>query len=131
MERDKLRSPLRITGWQVLASLAVALLWALGRGETAGWSALAGGAICFVPGGLFALRLARASARQDGYVFAFFTGEAIKILLSIALFLVVAKGFRGVDWLALLVTYIAVMQIYVVGLAAGRFSGSAGNNQDI
>jgi ATP synthase protein I len=124
------QSPLRVTGWQVLASLAAALLWALGRGETAGWSALAGGAICFVPGGLFALRLARASAKQDGYVFAFFTGEAIKILLSIALFAVAALGFGGVDWLALLVTYIAVVQIYVFGLAAERSSGSAGNNRD-
>ncbi len=115
----------------MLASLAAALLWALGRGENAGWSALAGGAICFVPGGLFAWRLARASAAQDGYVVAFFVGEAVKVLLSISLFGLVAMSFRGADWLALLVTYIAVVQVYVFGLAAERSVDGAGNNQDL
>ena len=110
-------SPMRVVGWQVAATFGAALLWALLRSSNAGWSALAGGAVCFVPGGLFALRLKRASARQDGYVFAFFVGEGIKVLLSIVLFAAVAMFYRSADWLAFMLTYIAVLQVYVFGLA--------------
>ena len=110
--------PVRIVVGQVAATLVLALIWALWRDANAGWSALAGGAVCFVPAGWFAHRLSRASANQDGYVFAFFVGEGIKVLLSIALFAVVAVTYRGADWLALIVTYIVVLQVYVFGLAA-------------
>jgi len=105
----------RVVAWQVGITLLLAAAWLL-RDANSAVSALAGGAICFLPAGLFALRLNRAQNRQDGYVFAFFTGEAIKILLSIALFASVAVFYPGADWLALLVTYIVVLQVYVFGL---------------
>ena len=106
---------LRVVAWQAGLSLLLAAAWWI-RDANAAVSALAGGAICFLPAGLFALRLKRAQHRQDGYVFAFFAGEAIKILLSIALFTGVAVFYKGADWLALLVTYIVVLQVYVFGL---------------
>jgi ATP synthase protein I len=106
---------LRVVAWQAGITLLLALAWAMKDANSAA-SALAGGAICVLPSGLFALRLMRAQYRQDGYVFAFFAGEAIKILLSIALFIGVAVFYRGADWLALLVTYIVVLQVYVFGL---------------
>jgi ATP synthase protein I len=106
---------LRIVAWQAGLSLLLAAGWWI-RDANAAVSALAGGAICFLPAGLFALRLKRAQHRQDGYVFAFFAGEAIKILLSIALFVGAAVFYKGADWLALLVTYIVVLQVYVFGL---------------
>lgn len=109
-------APLRVVGWQVAVALMLALLWAVCKDANAGVSALAGGAVCVVPSGLFALRLARAQRRQDGYVFAFFVGEGIKVLLSIALFAGVAVWFKDADWLALIVTFIAVLQVYVFGL---------------
>jgi len=111
---------LRVVAWQAGLSVLLAGGWGVLRGAEGGLnaaaSALIGGAICFLPSGLFALRLLRAQSRQDGYVFAFFAGEAIKILLSIALFAGVAVWYRGADWLALIVTYIAVLQVYVFGL---------------
>jgi ATP synthase protein I len=109
-------APLRVVGWQVAVALMLAVVWAVLKDAGSAVSALAGGAVCFVPSGLFAMRLARAQSRQDGYVFAFFVGEGIKVLLSIALFAGVAVWFRGADWLALIVTYIAVLQVYVFGL---------------
>ena len=110
-------SPLRIVVWQAVFGCVLALLWGFFRDANAAWSALAGGAICVVPSGLFALRLACASSKQEGYATAFLAGEGIKILSSVALFAVVAMLYRSADWLALMVTYIAVLQVYVVGLA--------------
>lgn len=110
------RALLRVVAWQVGLSLLLAVLFGLMRGGHGALSALIGGAVCFIPSGLFALRLMRAQARQDGYVFAFFAGEAIKILLSIALFAGAAVFYKGADWLALIVTYIVVLQVYVFGL---------------
>lgn len=110
-------SPMRVVGLQVVASVLLAGFWAAFRGGNSAMSALIGGAICFIPGGLFALRLGRASARQDGYVFAFFVGEGIKVLLSMALFGLAGFAYREADWLALMVSFIVVLQVYVVGLA--------------
>jgi ATP synthase protein I len=116
-------SPIRVVVWQAVASVVLAIAWAMLRDVNAGWSALAGGAVCFVPSGWFALRLMRASAKQDGYVFAFFAGEGIKVLLSVAMFGLVAISYRDADWLALMVSYIVVLQVYVFGLA-----GAGGTN---
>jgi len=113
---NSISAPYRVVGWQVAVALLLALVWGALRGADAAVSALAGGAVCFVPAGLFAMRLARAQSRQDGYVFAFFVGEGIKVLLSIVLFGAVALWFNGADWLALIVSYIAVLQVYVFGL---------------
>ena len=112
----KTAAPLRVVAWQAGISLLLAVAWGVLAGANSAASALAGGAICFLPSGLFALRLMRAQNRQDGYVFAFFAGEAIKVLLSIALFASVAVFYKGADWLALIVTFIAVLQVYVFGL---------------
>jgi len=109
-------APFRVVGWQVTVAVLLALAWGIFKDANSAASALAGGAVCFVPSGLFALRLARAQSRQDGYVFAFFVGEAIKVLLSIALFAGVAVFYKGADWLALIVTFVAVLQVYVFGL---------------
>jgi ATP synthase protein I len=109
-------TPLKIVGLQVIASVLCAGVWSVVRGAPAAGSAFLGGAVSFIPGGLFALRLARARAVQDGYVFTFFLGEGIKVLLSVALFGLVAAIHPGADWLALLTTFIAVLQVYVFGL---------------
>ena len=109
-------TPLKIVGLQVIAGVALAGMWWAFKGVAAAMSAILGAAVCFVPGALFALRLARAGVRQDGYVFAFFLGEGIKVLLSVALFGLIAAGVPDADWLALLTTFIAVLQVYVFGL---------------
>lgn len=109
-------TPLKIVGLQVVAGVALAGMWWAARGNVAGWSALLGAGVCCIPGALFALRLARAQVRRDGYVSAFFLGEGIKVLLSVALFGLIAAGVPDADWLALLTSFIAVLQVYVFGL---------------
>lgn len=108
-------TPFIVVALQVAAGAACAGLWGVFAGGRAAYSALLGAAVCVVPGALFALRLARAKAQQDGYVFAFFAGEGIKVLLTIALFAAVAVFHPDADWLALLTTFIAVLQVYVFG----------------
>ena len=109
-------TPLKIVGLQVIASLVCAGLWWGIRGFDAALAAIFGGAVCFVPGAWFALRLARAGAAHDVYVFAFFLGEGLKVLLSVVMFVMVAVVLPDADWLALLTTYIAVLQMYLFGL---------------
>ena len=109
-------TPLKIVGLQVIASLVCAGLWWSIRGYDAAVAAIFGGAVCFVPGAWFALRLARAGSAEDVYVFAFFLGEGIKILLSVVMFVLVVLVVPDADWLALLTTYIAVLQVYLFGL---------------
>ena len=108
-------TPLKIVGLQAVTGLVCAGLWWVFKGGLAAASAILGAGVSFVPGALFALRLARAGSRQDGYVFAFFLGEGIKVLLSVALFGLIAAVYPGADWLALLTSFITVLQVYVFG----------------
>ena len=56
----------RVVVLQIVATLVVSLLAALGSGQAAAVSALLGGAACFVPNGLFALQLAAAARSGRG-----------------------------------------------------------------
>lgn len=115
-------APLKVVKLQVLAAMLLSLMWVCFKSGVAGLSALVGGAICFVPALLFALRLRRARRQNqhEQYLVAFLFGEAIKVFLSIVLFAVVAMKWSAVDWLALLTTYIVVLQAYVFGLLLVR-----------
>jgi ATP synthase protein I len=113
--KSALPGPLKVAFWQCALSVVMALLWWV-RSTDAAVSALLGGAVIAGPNMLFALRLWRAEFRQDGYVFAFFLGEFIKVLLSIVLMGLVAALYTRCDWLAFLVSMIAIMQVYLVGL---------------
>ncbi|MFN7887893.1 MAG: ATP synthase subunit I [Betaproteobacteria bacterium] len=95
----------RIVGLQIAATALVAVIaWAVGGGSAA-VSALLGGAACFVPNGLFALRLAVASRRPGGAdVATFFVGEFVKLGSTVAL-------------LALVASIIVTLKSYLVALA--------------
>ncbi len=114
--------PSRMTpGKVVLAQVIVTLLsvaaWAMfadARAPSA-WSALFGGAVCFVPSGFFALRLwmARGQPSIGGLVI----GEAIKIFATVALFVLVVVLYRDLRWVPLLVTFLLALKMYWVALA--------------
>ncbi|MFN3565539.1 MAG: ATP synthase subunit I [Burkholderiaceae bacterium] len=108
-------SMFRIVGLQILATAVVSLAaWPLG-GSAAALSALLGGAACFVPNGLFALRLAIAGRRPQGTSAAtFFVGEFVKVGSTIALLALIAWTYRDVVWLALIVAVIAALKSYLI-----------------
>ncbi len=107
----------RIVILQILATLIVAAIsWLLG-GANAALSALAGGAACFVPNGLFALRLAISAARPQGTSAAtFFVGEFVKLGSTLALLALIAWAYKDVVWLAVVVAIIAALKSYMVAL---------------
>lgn len=107
----------RVVLLQALATLlAATVAWAVG-GPAAGLSALAGGAACVVPNGLFALRLAAAARRPQGTTAAtFFVGEFVKVVSTVALLLLVVWAYRDLVWLALIAAVIVTLKSYFVAL---------------
>jgi len=97
----------------VIVSLASGLI----GGAHAAVSALLGGAACFIPNGLFALKLAAAARRPQGTDAAvFLVGEFVKVVATIALLALIVASYRDLVWLALLVSIIAVLKSYVLAL---------------
>lgn len=105
----------RIVGLQILATAIVALAaWPLG-GSAAAISASLGGAACFVPNGMFALRLALANRRPQGASAAtFFVGEFVKVGSTVGLLALIAWVYKDVVWLALIVAVIAALKSYLI-----------------
>ena len=83
----------QIVIWQLIIIVALALLLFIFRGVQHGISALLGGLAYWVPAFVFVWRVfARASIRAaKQFIAAFFAGEAIKLLFSAALFLLIVK----------------------------------------
>jgi len=94
----------------------MALLVALGFLFVGGWkntvSPLLGSSIALLPNLYFAYKvyLARHQSAQ-GIVNAFYAGETTKLILTIALFTIVLQ-IPSVDFLTLLVGYIAVLSVF-------------------
>jgi ATP synthase protein I len=110
-------TPFKVVAAQMVVSLVAALVcWQfLRQPGAAARSALLGGAICWVPGALFALRLRMVGHRQS--MFGWMVGEAIKMGVTIAMFVAIAKYVPDLRWLPLLVTYLVALKTYWVALA--------------
>ncbi|HQR56430.1 MAG TPA: ATP synthase subunit I [Burkholderiaceae bacterium] len=107
----------RIVLLQILTTAVVSLLSALIGGAPAAISALLGGAACFIPNGLFALKLAAAARRPQGTdAGVFLIGEFVKVVSTIALLAVIVATYKNLVWLAMLVSIIAVLKSYVLAL---------------
>jgi ATP synthase protein I len=107
----------RIILLQILTTAVVSLLSALVGGAPAAISALLGGAACFIPNGLFALKLAAAARRPQGTdAGVFLIGEFVKVVSTIVLLALVVAIYKNLVWLAMLVSIIAVLKSYVLAL---------------
>jgi ATP synthase protein I len=106
---------------QAAMTLLVAALAALVGGLPAALSALAGGLACVVPNALFALRLYWESKRRGGAtVQGFFVGEFTKLVATVLILFGVARGYHELNWLALIVGFIAVLKSYFLMFLFGR-----------
>ncbi len=111
---------LKIVSLQIAVSVVVALIlaasWGLGSaGLHAAVSAGLGGAACIVPNGLFAMRLMIQARRPSGAnVASFFAGEFVKLALTVALLFVIAMKYHDLNWLALLIGFIAALKSYLL-----------------
>jgi len=110
-------TPFRVVAAQVVLSLVATLVWWLFYKPPgpAALSAFLGGAICWLPGALFAARLKQLSSA--GTVLNWMLGEAAKMGATIAMFVAIAFGYRDVQWVPLLVTYLIALKTYWLALA--------------
>jgi ATP synthase protein I len=110
-------TPFRVVAAQMVLSLVATLVWWLFYKPpgAAALSAFLGGAICWVPGALFAARLKQLS--NAGTVLNWMLGEAFKMGATIAMFVVIAFWYHDVRWIPLLVTYLIALKTYWIALA--------------
>jgi ATP synthase protein I len=110
----------RLAGWQVLLTgiVAAGAYW-LG-GSSAALSAVSGGGIGIVAGLYQALRIFRVDASRDpaGVMRGVYIGEAVKIVLTVAL-MIAAIRVLGVEMLPFMIGYIAIYSIYWIALKTG------------
>jgi len=105
---------------QVLMTFLVASGFFLLGGWKSAISPLIGGGVAFLPNVYFAYKvyLARNQAAQ-GIVQAFYAGETVKLILTVALFSVVLQ-IPSVDFLTLLVGYVAALSVFWFALIVWR-----------
>ena len=110
----------RLAGWQVVLTgiVAAGAFW-LG-GTSAALSAVTGGSIGIVAGLYQALRMFRADAGRDpeGFMRSVYVGEAVKIVLTVAL-MIAAIRVLGVEMLPFMIGYIAIYSVYWIALKTG------------
>lgn len=111
-------SPWRILAAQVVLTALSMAIWSI-FGEPAGvslytQSAFLGGLISVLPSALFLIRLELATKTQvlnpGNYLAALVSGEFIKIVVTLLLFLGVAYWVPDVFWVPLLVTYVLALK---------------------
>ena len=82
------------------------------------YSALVGGLIGFLPSALFLVRLEVAKknvkSNPGGYLAAVVSGEFLKILVTVLLFIGFALKQPDLKWIPLLVTYLATLKCYLL-----------------
>jgi ATP synthase protein I len=112
--------------WIVLSQVAITLIIAIAcfvfsaqaDKSVYTYSALVGGLIGFLPSALFLVRLEAAKknvkSSPGGYLAAVVSGEFIKILVTILLFIVFAIKQPDLKWIPLLVTYLATLKCYLL-----------------
>lgn len=105
----------RIVGLQVVATALVAAVSWLISGRMAAVSAGLGGAACFVPNALFALRLSWA-ARKPGCSgpVTFLVGEFVKLGLTLALLVWMARAVQDLVWPAAIIAIIVCLKSYLL-----------------
>ncbi len=97
---------------QFLMAILVASGFLLAGGWKEALSPLMGSGIAFLPNLYFAFKvyLARHQSAQ-GIVNAFYAGESVKLILTVALFIIVLQ-IPSVNFLTLLAGYIAVLSVF-------------------
>jgi len=127
LRKAKPRSFASINSWRiVLSQVAITLLIGAAcylfssRADKSvyTYSALVGGLIGFLPSALFLMRIEVAKknvkSSPGGFLAALVSGEFIKILATMALFIGFALKQPDLNWIPLLVTYLATLKCYLL-----------------
>lgn len=114
------RAAYRLAAWQAALTFGVAAVAAIVGEPGAAQSALMGGGINIVAGLYQALRMfsGQAALQSERFMRAVYTSEAIKIALTVALFVVVIRVMRP-QFAPMIVAYAATFVVYLVALGTG------------
>jgi ATP synthase protein I len=114
------RAAFRLAGWQAAITGLVAAGAAGWGGESAAASAVTGGGIGIVAGLYQALRMFRADASRspDGFMRGLYVGEAMKIALTVALFIAAIRVLK-VEFAPTIIAYAATYVVYWAALSTG------------
>ena len=114
------KAAFRLAAWQLVITGLVAAIASLVGGSDYAVSALIGGSIGIVAGLYQALRMFRidASKDPDGFLRGVYVGEAIKILLTVALIIAAIRALN-VAMLPFMLGYIAIYVVYWMALRTG------------
>jgi ATP synthase protein I len=122
VSRSSRVTPFKVVAAQIVLSLCATLAWWLFYSPpgtavpgAVPLSAFLGGAICWVPSALFAARLKAKSGAET--IASWVIGEAMKMGATIAMFVAIAYGFKGVLWVPLLITYLIALKTYWIAMA--------------
>lgn len=94
-------------GMTILIAAVCALVW----GRTHATSALAGGLIGLIANAFMTLSALRPAASAAGALGRLLFGQMVKVMVTIALFVVVARG-GWANWPALLIAYVATLVVF-------------------
>lgn len=123
-----LLKPSRVTVRRLLILQAIVMMvsaaaWsATGKSfnlDSAVMSAIFGGLAALVPSALFAVRAKFLVGRANAIgstVFALVTGELLKIIATVAIFILVIVFYPDLEWLPLLLTYVITLKCYLLAL---------------
>ena len=106
----------RVLGWQfVIGAALAAVLWGV-YGNTAGYSALLGSLACVIPNAFLGLRLMAPRQDTTALLRAAWTGELIKLALTVAIFTLVFTLVRPLSPAALFAGFIVTQLVALSGL---------------
>lgn len=101
----------KAVGFQLGATVVAVVIAALAFGLRGAVSAALGGAACFIPNLVFALRLKALSFRagaSSGYVF--MVGEMVKLVSIVGLLVAAPYLYRDLHWGAMIIGVILALQ---------------------
>lgn len=107
-----------LVGQLVVGVLMACAAWALTGRQNVAWSVFYGALVVVIPGALFARGLAGKlwSINPGAAVAGFFLWEMVKIATSVGMLFAAPQLVAELDWLAMLVGLIIVLQVYWVAL---------------
>ena len=118
--------PIRIVlRWQVIATVALSLVAGLLWGRDGALSAVLGGAVNIVAGGIYGWRVSRSEARTAGEALAtMFRAEGIKIVLIFAGLLLVLTQYKDIVHVAFFATFVITVAVFAAAIAVRDIEGN-------
>jgi ATP synthase protein I len=101
----------KILGYQILIIMAVGLGFAVGEWQKA-LSSVFGGLVAFIPNLYFALRITGSAGQEARKILqSFYTGEAVKLVLTAGLFMLIFQ-IPNIEILPMLAGYTTALSVF-------------------